>query len=83
MHTFIVTGALITPVAGHNTHPFREQVEAVNHEAAMAQVHGRLSGRLNPDGEGEGDVWNFYVNTTGDRWYGWEPADEDDLGWGR
>ena len=79
MHTFIVTGALITPVAGHNTHPFREHVEAVNHEAAMAIVHGRLSARLDPQGTGEGDVYNFYVNTTGDKWYGWEPGAEDTI----
>jgi hypothetical protein len=82
MTTYRVTGALITPHAGDNTHPFEEVVEAASHEAAFAQVHAGLSARLDPEGTGEGDVWNFYVDTTGDRWYGWQPAEEDDLGWG-
>lgn len=71
MLTYVVTGALITPDQG--THPFREEVQASSHEAAFRQVHAGLSARLDPQGTGEGDVYNFYVDTTGDRWYGWEP----------
>ena len=65
MLDYVVTGALITPVSEDNVHPFQELVSAPSREAALKQVHDRLSTRLDPEGTGSGDIYNFYVDTAG------------------
>jgi hypothetical protein len=81
-HEYVVTGAIISPSSRFKDYFFRDVVKATSHEHAIKIVHAQYSARLDPDFTGEGDIFNFYVHTTGDRWYGWVPEDEDDLGWG-
>jgi hypothetical protein len=78
-HEYVVTGALITPDAYNPHHPFADIVKAKSHEDAFKIAYAQYEARLNPLGDGDGDVYNFWIQTTGDRWYGWGLGKHDDF----